>query len=83
MSSTPVSLSPDDYVEEMQERRYAVWIAKLTDGTSVWMDDGRPGVRPDSAWLRLCDYVAVHKLRIVDIDLKFRTNRICNSIKRS
>lgn len=78
MLLTPVSLSPDDYVEELQERRQALWIAKLTDGTSVWMDDGRPGVNPASAWLRLGQYLKETGLQVVDLDLKFRSNRVSN-----
>jgi hypothetical protein len=66
----------DDFVRELQDdRRTAVWRAHLTDGTEVWMDDGRPGSDPPSAWLRLRERVAKTGARITGLSLQFRSHK--------
>lgn len=35
----------------------ARWYVRLSDGSTVFMDDGRPGLWPHSAWLRLAQRV--------------------------
>jgi hypothetical protein len=66
----------DDYLRELQEDRgLAIWHVRLSNGEEVFQDDRRPGEYPASAWLRLGDYVREHKLRIMSLNLRFRTNR--------
>src|SRR4051812_18382888 len=67
----------DDYVRELQEdHATAVWVAELSDGSTVYMDDGRPGVTPHSAWLRLAGHLAKSGLGIRELWLKFRSNEL-------
>jgi hypothetical protein len=43
---------PDDFIAEKVQ-----WIATLSDGTSVYQDDNRPGEKQPIAWLRLASYI--------------------------
>lgn len=64
---------PDDYIRELQEdRACVVWSAGLSDGRTVWMDDGRPG-REQPAWIRLAHYLSGSELAIVAMGLHFRS----------
>ena len=66
----------DDYVRELQDdRKTAVWKAKLSDGRVVYMDDGRPGMEPSSAWLRLRRLVEETGVRVVGLSLQFRSHQ--------
>jgi hypothetical protein len=75
-SSTRVSLSSDDFVRELEEDRgQAIWLAHLSDGSTVYQDDGRPGASPPSAWLRLQTFLLERPdLRILGFSLRFRDN---------
>jgi hypothetical protein len=69
------SFAIDDYIKEMQtDRRQAIWVANLSDGTSCFMDDGRPGVQPYSAWVRLKAHLEKTGLSIDNLRLQFRSN---------
>jgi len=43
------------------------WIASLSDGTTVF-EDNTPGQK--SAWLRLTEYVDLHKLKVTNLRLE-------------
>jgi hypothetical protein len=65
----------DDYTRSLEtDRRQALWRAELSDGRVVVMDDGRPGVSPDSAWLRLAEEVRRTGVRIRRLWPQFRSN---------
>jgi hypothetical protein len=49
------------------------WVAELSDGTTAYEDDGRPGADPPQAWLRLGEHCRRHGLRIVAMRLQHRT----------
>lgn len=49
------------------------WIASLSDGTTVF-EDITPHCK--SAWLRLGEYVAVHKLKITNLRLEAYGHRV-------
>ena len=62
-------------MRELQEDRgHAVWVATLSSGEEVAMDDGRPGHAPASAWLRLRERVRAEGLRVVGLRLQFRSH---------
>lgn len=68
----------DEYLLELQEDRgNCVWFAELSDGTTVFQDDGRPDAEPPQAWLRLRQYLRSRSeqnhLFIRRIGLKFRS----------
>ena len=49
------------------------WVVELSNGETVWQDDGRPGLE-DSAWVRLKNYCEQNSLKIKNLRLKFRNN---------
>ncbi len=51
-----------------------VWVAVLSDNTTVYADDYYDELEPVSAWLRLKDYLAKNKLSIIKFGLRFRDN---------
>ena len=51
-----------------------IWFVKLSNGETVYQDDGRPDVEPNSAWLRLKEYCAEKNLRIEEMYLQFRSH---------
>lgn len=64
-----------EFVDELQtDRATAVWRATLSNGRTAVMDDGRPGVKQPSAWLRLRDHCLLHGLYITKLWLTFRSN---------
>jgi hypothetical protein len=63
-------VSVDDWAREHRLAE-AVWAARLSDGTEVVSDDGRPG-ETASAWLRLGEHVRANSLRVVGLALRFR-----------
>jgi len=67
-------MAEDDFVRELQDdRATAVWVARLFSGSEVYMDDGRPGETPSSAWLRLKARVEKDRDPVVSLRLKFRS----------
>lgn len=65
----------DEYLDELQtERRQALWSARLSTGEVVTMDDGRPGLEPESAWLRLASRCASEGVSVRELWLHFRSN---------
>lgn len=51
-----------------------IWVVTLNNGETIYADDGREGVEPISAWVRLASYVKEHELRIVSMHIRFRSN---------
>lgn len=65
----------DDFVESLQtDRKSAIWFAEMSDGSTIYMDDGRPGAEPHSAWIRLGILVRRNGLSIKRLGLRFRSN---------
>lgn len=50
------------------------WIVQLSNGETVWQDDGRPGLKEASAWVRLKNYCELFNLHITSMCLKFRNH---------
>ena len=51
-----------------------LWIATLSNGETIYQDDGRPNVKPLSAWSRLKKYCEDNHLHITNIKLRNRSN---------
>lgn len=53
------------------------WKVYLSDGRTVFQDDGAPGQAISSAWIRLSNFLkAQSQLKIVGIDLSFGTHTV-------
>lgn len=72
----------DDFAQE-KIINSAVWRAALSDGRVVIQDDGTPYHGPESAWLRLKDFVKENNLDVVDITLGFRDNIIRDLVPKN
>ena len=70
-----VSKSIDTYVNVYGDS-HPMWIAKLSNGETIYQDDGRPEVEPASAWLRLKDYCDQEKIHVKSLLLKNKSNQI-------
>ena len=69
-------MSGDEYTASLEdERGQALWRAELADGSVVVMDDGRPGLEPRSAWLRLRARVLAGGPRVRRLWAGFRSNQ--------
>jgi hypothetical protein len=63
----------DEFVQE--QYFYAPrWVAELSDGRRVYMDDYRPCETQHSAWIRLKDLVAQEGVRVVSLYIQFRSH---------
>ena len=51
-----------------------LWIATLSNGETIYQDDGSPNVKPLSAWSRLKKYCEDNQLHITNIKLRNRSN---------
>jgi hypothetical protein len=72
---TTPCLAEDDFVLSLQdERRTPVWEVRLSDGTTAYLDDGRPGADPPQGWLRLRAHVLSRGLRATSARLRFRSH---------
>lgn len=65
-----VCFNYDDFLQDKDE---SVWVAKLSDGSTVYQDDKRPGLHPIS-WFRLMAYCYENNLNITDMFVKFRSH---------
>tara|TARA_R110000765_G_scaffold93225_7_gene175808 strand:- start:21742 stop:22275 length:534 start_codon:yes stop_codon:yes gene_type:complete len=65
----------DDYLGKFAEKN-AIWYVTLSNGETVYQDDGRPNVEPSSAWVRLKDYCGENNVYIEEMFLKYRSNVI-------
>lgn len=52
-----------------------MWVARLSNGETVYQDDYRPDYEESSAWIRLSQYISINKLKIVNLGLRFKTNQ--------
>jgi hypothetical protein len=52
------------------------WLAHLSNGEIIIQDDGRPGMEPPSAWLRLKEYCKQNNVNIINVSLQFRSNHV-------
>lgn len=68
-----ITLVEDDYIQH-QNIVSAQWIAELSDGTTVYQDDGHPERDSQSAWLRLSMHLKQTRLTIVSLKLRYRSN---------
>ena len=51
-----------------------MWVVTLSNGLTVYNDDGRTDVEPASAWLRLQEYCRKNDLTIQTFRLRFRSH---------
>lgn len=70
MSDT-VCFSLDDYISDKDE---TFWTALLSDGRSVYQDEGRPGQTEPSAWIRLQNYCKENNLYVKSMYITFRSH---------
>ena len=60
----------DEFIEDKP-----IWIVKLSNGETIYQDDYRPYIYPQSAWLRLSNFIKVNPgIKIVELYLKFRSH---------
>lgn len=66
----------DDFTRFLEDdRRTALWRARLSDGRVIVQDDGRPGMEPASAWLRLKSHLQEHSgLSLLSLWIQFRSH---------
>ena len=65
----------DEYLSSYAADR-PIWFVKLSNGETVYQDDGRPNIFPSSAWLRLKRYCQSKHLRIIGMHLQYRSHVI-------
>lgn len=68
-----VSTSLDGYINRYADSN-PIWIASLSDGSTVYQDDGRPGEEPPSAWERLGQHCKDGNLHITGMKIKNRSH---------
>lgn len=51
-----------------------LWVATLSNGETVYQDDGRPNIKPASAWIRLKAYCEINDLYITNIKVRNRSH---------
>ena len=68
-----VSKELDSYVNQYADCN-PIWIAKLSNDETVYQDDGRPDVEPESAWLRLKEYCESNNLYIKSMQVRNRSH---------
>lgn len=62
----------DDFLDEK-----TIWIATLTNGLTIYQDDGRPNINEYSAWKRLGYYLKNNpRVWIKNFSLRFRSHLI-------
>jgi hypothetical protein len=67
----------DDFTREREcDHREVLWRVELTDGSVIVQDDGRPGMEPPSAWMRLQSHLNETGLGIRKMWVQFRTNHV-------
>ena len=68
-----ISKSFDSYVNVYADSN-PIWIADLSNGETVYQDDGRPDVKPASDWTRLKIYCEENELHITRIKVRNRSH---------
>lgn len=65
---------PDSYINDRYESEPR-WIIRLSNGDMVYQDDDRPGIYPNSAWIRLRNFLQENpEIFIVGMTIGFRDN---------
>lgn len=64
-----ICTTDDDYTREHMR-----WVVELSNGLTVYQDDGRPGCYPESAWIRLKKYLSETEESIENMYLQFRSH---------
>jgi len=72
MHSSYISKEIDEYISNLDS---TIWIAKLSDGTFAYQDDGRPGYSI-SSWCRLKNYCVENNVKVIGLKVKFRSNEV-------
>ena len=70
-----VCVEPDIYLGQYCDKN-CIWIVELSNGQTVFQDDSRPDVYPESAWIRLKQYCKNENVYIDSMRLQFRSNEI-------
>ena len=73
MSSELVSKELNEYVSVYADS-HPIWMVTLSNGESVYQDDYRPNVYPESAWIRLKIYCEENDLHITDMKIRNKGN---------
>jgi len=63
----------DSYINQYADSN-PIWIAELSNGETVYQDDGRPNVKPESGWLRMKQYCEENNLHIESIKVRNRSH---------
>ena len=63
----------DSYVNQYGDKN-PMWIAELSNGETIYQDDGRPNAVPESAWARLKIYCENKGLHVTNLKIKNRSN---------
>lgn len=71
ITSNNLCVEPDEFVQNK-----SIWVVQLSDKTTVYQDDDRPGVEEPSAWTRLKRYCAANNVYVERFWLQFRSNVI-------
>ena len=65
-----VSFYIDDFIRDK-----TIWFVILSDGMTIFQDDGRPGLEQACAWIRLQEYLRENPgLKINKFGIKFRSH---------
>lgn len=70
-----ICTEPDVYLGQCCDKS-VIWSVVLSDGTTVFQDDYRPGVYPESAWIRLKQHCQDTGLFIKSMKVAFRSHEI-------
>ena len=68
-----LSTKIDDFLLEEYDAKPCFEV-DLSDGTTIYSDDCRPGLEESSTWLRLRKYIKETNLDIVGYRIRFRSN---------
>ena len=71
--TTSVAKSIDGYVNVYADSN-PIWIVTLSNNETIYQDDGRPGVTPQSAWERLGIYCEEEGVYITSMSIKNRSH---------
>jgi len=63
----------DSYINVYADNN-PLWIATLSNGETIYQDDGRPNVKPSSAWTRLKRYCETNDVHITNMKVRNRSH---------
>tara|TARA_R100000808_G_scaffold5713_1_gene17196 strand:+ start:29728 stop:30204 length:477 start_codon:yes stop_codon:yes gene_type:complete len=70
-----VCTAPDLHTAQLVEAG-TIWMAELSNGETVYQDDGRKDVEPESAWIRLGMYCKDNNVHITCFTIQNGTNTV-------